>query len=84
MFFLMIGASILITVALLSINWGVYFTTMVEKRVDAVAFDIALFSNEENTDFSKYLSYLKENNLLDSSYEYTLYTNKDNSFIKKH
>ena len=43
MFFLMIGASILITVALLSINWGVYFTTMVEKRVDAVAFDIALF-----------------------------------------
>lgn len=53
MFFLMIGASILITVALLSINWGVYFTTMVEKRVDAVAFDIALFSNEENTDFSK-------------------------------
>ena len=33
----MIGASILITVALLSINWGVYFTTMVEKRVDAVA-----------------------------------------------
>ena len=51
---------------------------MVEKRVDAVAFDIALFSNEENTDFSKYLSYLKENNLLDSSYEYTLYTNKDN------
>lgn len=49
--FLMIGASILITVALLSINWGVYFTTMVEKRVDAVAFDIALFSNEENTDF---------------------------------
>ena len=83
MFFLMIGASILITVALLSINWGVYFTTMVEKRVDAVAFDIALFSNEENTDFSKYLSYLKENNLLDSSYEYTLYTNKDNSFYQE-
>lgn len=83
MFFLMIGASILITVALLSINWGIYFTTMVEKRVDAVAFDIALFSNEENTDFSKYLSYLKENNLLDSSYEYTLYTNKDNSFYQE-
>ena len=83
MFFLMIGASILITVALLSINWGVYFTTMVEKRVDAVAFDIALFSNEENTDFSKYLSYLKENNLLDSSYEYTLYTNKHNSFYQE-
>ena len=70
MFFLMIGASILITVTLLSINWGVYFTTMVEKRVDAVA-------------FSKYLSYLKENNLLDSSYEYTLYTNKDNSFYQE-
>lgn len=83
MFFLMIGASILITVALLSINWGVYFTTMVEKRVDAVAFDIAFFSNEENTDFSQYLSYLKESNLLDSSYEYILYTNKSNSFYQE-
>jgi hypothetical protein len=83
MFFLMIGTSILITVALLSINWGIYFTTMVEERVDAVAFDIAFFSDDENIDFSPYLSYLKGNSLLDRGYEYTLYTNKDNSFYQE-
>lgn len=83
MLFLMIGTSILITVALLSINWGIYFTTMVEERVDAVAFDVAFFSDDENIDFSQYLSYLKGNNLLDRGYEYTLYTNKDNSFYQE-
>lgn len=85
MFLLIIGTSILITVSLLSINWGIYFTKMVENRVDAVAFDVAFFqtSKEEDIDFSPYLSYLKNNDILDSSHEYILYTNNSSTFYQE-
>ena len=49
----------------------------------AVAFDIAFFKDEENADFSPYLSYLDENHELESSYGYSLYTSHDDTFYQQ-
>ena len=68
------------TLALFAINWGIYFSNKVDERVNAVAFDVAFFNEEENTDFSSFLSFLNKKNELVNSYEYNLYTNYENSF----
>ncbi len=83
MLFLMVGVSVLITLALFFINWGIYFSNKVDKRVEAVAFDIALFEDDEYADFSQYISYLSKKNKLDNSYEYSLYTDFNNSFYQE-
>ena len=83
MLFLTVGVSVLITLALFFINWGIYFSNKVDKRVEAVAFDMALFEDDEYADFSQYISYLIKNNKLDNSYEYSLYTNFNNSFYQE-
>lgn len=49
----------------------------------AVAFDIAFFKDEENADFSPYLSYLDENHELESNYGYSLYTSHDDTFYQQ-
>lgn len=83
MLLLLVGVSVLITLALLFINWGIFFSNKVDERVEAVAFDMALFEDNEYADFSQYVSYLTKNNKLDSSYEYSLYTNFNNDFYQE-
>ncbi len=80
---LMAGTSVLIMIALLAASWGIYFMDKVESRVNAAAFDIAFFNDDENADFSPYLSYLKMSHELESSYEYSLYTSHDDSFCRQ-
>lgn len=80
---LMAGTSVLIMIALLAVSWGIYFMDKVESRVNAVAFDIAFFKDDENADFSPYLSYLKMNHELESSYGYSLYTSHDDSYYRQ-
>lgn len=80
---LMVGASMLIMVALLAISWAIYFMDKVDSRAEAVAFDIAFFKDEENADFSTYLSYLNQNGDLESSYGYSLYTSHDDTFYQQ-
>ena len=77
---LITGVSILITLGLLAINWGSYFADKVDRRVDAVAFDIAFFSDDKNIDFSQYLLYISAHNKLGNIYEYDLYSDSDNKF----
>lgn len=74
------GVTMAMTLALFAINWGIYFSNKVDERVNAVAFDVAFFNEEENTDFSSFLSFLNKKNELVNSYEYNLYTNYENSF----
>ena len=80
---LMAGASMLVMVALLAVGWAICFMDKVDSRVEAVAFDIAFFKDEENADFSPYLSYLDENHELESSYGYSLYTSHDDTFYQQ-
>lgn len=73
----------LVMVALLAVGWAICFMDKVDSRVEAVAFDIAFFKDEENADFSPYLSYLDENHELESSYGYSLYTSHDDTFYQQ-
>ena len=54
------GVTMAMTLALFAINWGIYFSNKVDERVNAVAFDVAFFNEEENTDFSSFLSFLNK------------------------
>lgn len=80
---LMAGASMLIIVALLAAGWAVYFMDKVDSRVEAVAFDMAFFSDAKDADFSPYLSYLNQNHELESCYGYRLYTSHDDTFYRQ-
>ena len=55
----------------------------VDSRVEAVAFDVAFFKDEENADFSPYLSCLNQNHELESSHGYSLYTSHDDVFCQQ-
>lgn len=80
---LLAGASMLIMVALLAAGWAIYFMDKVDSRVEAVAFDVAFFKDEEDADFSPYLSYLNQNHELESSHGYSLYTSHDDVFYQQ-
>lgn len=80
---LLAGASMLIMVALLAAGWAIYFMDKVDSRVEAVAFDVAFFKDEENADFSPYLSCLNQNHELESSHGYSLYTSHDDVFYQQ-
>lgn len=83
MLHLMAGVSILLTVALLIIDWGIFFAGKVDDRVNAVAFDMAIFSDDKNADFSQQISYLRKTDKLNCSYEYSLFSDGNDTYFQQ-
>lgn len=83
MLLLMAGVSILLTVALLTINYGIYFAGKVDDRVNAVAFDVAIFNDDKNADFSQQLSYFRKIDKLNNSYEYSLFSDGNDTYFQQ-
>ena len=83
MLHLMAGVCILMTVALLIIDWGIFFAGKVDDRVNAVAFDVGIFSDDKNADFSQQLSYLRKTDKLNYSYEYRLFSDGNDTYFQQ-